>query len=340
MLPKVHYSFPLPDWALTPANSVLREFARITHGVSLRGESATPEEVDAAVEACKAANGSGSATAASVAINYSPWHRRFGAALPATDTGETARAEVRLFRARLNAIRDSLTRANQRHSSDIKVSAILLDCERFAISLESTAIDEAINRKHDKIYDIARQVFPDARVEWYGRGSMQPSTNAGGWTPSRYFTLREKGDSYSCPLYEVPQVEATRLKYARTREFAAAHGVYDVTPWIALGAGYRGEGPSREWEFNWDYDLRDSWNLGAEVNNAKGVSDRAGEWIAARVVVFYPSPLDERTPRTFEHFVAYVRGAAGLPEDDHHRVPACRPESAARVGRLPPEGGS
>src|SRR5438552_13801333 len=88
-LPKPHYSFPLPDWMLTPSNTALREFARVTHGVSIRGESATAMQVDAAVQACKGVSGSHHQGDASIAVNYSPWYQRFGDTLAATDNGPT-----------------------------------------------------------------------------------------------------------------------------------------------------------------------------------------------------------------------------------------------------------
>src|SRR5262249_55908456 len=96
-LPKVHYSWPLPTSMLTPSHRALLEFVRVTHAVSLRGESATGEQVDAAVQACAQTPTGGSGRwRPTIAINYSPWHRRFSSSLPATDTGLTAEQETAL----------------------------------------------------------------------------------------------------------------------------------------------------------------------------------------------------------------------------------------------------
>jgi len=74
------------------------------------------------------------------------------------------------------------------------VSAILLDCERFSTSPTDKRLNEAIIGKQDEIYAIAKDMFAGARVEWYGRGAVHASSDVSGWSQSRYFTLREKGD--------------------------------------------------------------------------------------------------------------------------------------------------
>jgi hypothetical protein len=321
-LPKVHYTWPLPTSMLTAPNRALVEFARVTHALGIRGESATAAQIDAAVQACAQAPSWAQGGKPSIAINYSPWHRRFGSSLPATDTGPTAEEETSLFRQRLTMVRDSLSAANQKRGTDVQVSAILLDCERFTVTTTNAKINEAITRKQDEIYSIAKDIFPRARVEWYGRGSVHVSSDPSKWMESRYFTLREKGDSFSCSLYEVPEDAKMREAYRRTVELARARGVADVTPWIALGAGWNQKAVRSRWEFSWDYDLKYSWQLGADVNDAGSVAG-GGMWKAAKVVVLYPCPFDERSPGSFEHFLAYVRGATGQPENDHHRPPAC-----------------
>ena len=75
-LPKVHYSWPLPFGKLS--DDILYEYARLTHAVSLSGEWGTPEQIDRAVSICKRVNGTKPKAPASIGINYSVWHRRFG----------------------------------------------------------------------------------------------------------------------------------------------------------------------------------------------------------------------------------------------------------------------
>jgi hypothetical protein len=90
-----------------------------------------------------------------------------------------------------------------------------------------------------------------------------------------------------------------------------------VTPWVALGAGYRRQPDnSQAWDTDWDYDTVYSMLLGGEINLPwyGQQPERYAPWDAAEVVVFYPPPFDGRTPAWGKHFVAYARGAAGLDE--------------------------
>src|SRR5262249_32317309 len=262
--------------------------------------------------------------------------RRFGAWLPVTDTGPTAEEEISLFRQRLRTIRDDLEAANRKYKSIVSVSAILLDCERFVTSLTEEPLNEAITRKENQVYEVAKSIFPEARVEWYGRGGMHVSSDASGWTQNRYFTLAEKGDSFACSLYQLPDDSKMRETYRRTVELARTRGVAEVTPWIALGTGWERRGWKNVWEWNWDYDLKYSWQLGVDINNRSQAGDTTAPWDAAKVVVLFPSPFDEASPASFEHFVAYVRGAAGQPENDHHRVPICSRQASKVIhGSVP-----
>ena len=104
-----------------------------------------------------------------------------------------------------------------------------------------------------------------------------------------------------------------------------------VTPWIALGCGYRRSASrARPLEFanSNDYPAVYSWELGGEINNRsfESTPELAADfapWSWAEEVVLFPSPLEtQNTLRTgggnrsstniFDHFVAYVRGATGL----------------------------
>lgn len=309
-LRKVHYSWPLGAVWLNADSAVLRELARVTGAVSLSGETATAEQVDAVVQAAKRVGERTGGRPVVIGINYSPWHRRFGKALPATDTGVTAAAELALFDERLEAIRVALRDANARYGAAIDVGALLLDSERFVAAPDRPGLTEAIVRKYDQIYDIAKRRFPAAAVHWYGRGMFRLRGDGVRWDMVPYFTMLEKGDSVTCQIYEVPQAERMRQACRRSVDLARQQGDLAVTAWVALGAGYERLGRRSHWEFNRDYDRRESWALGRSLSGPPGDSPE-GPWIAVDTVVLYPSPLDDRSPLTFEHFLAYARGAAG-----------------------------
>ncbi|MCX5807665.1 MAG: hypothetical protein NT010_16620 [Proteobacteria bacterium] len=316
-LPKVHYSWPLPTELLSNStDDLLKEFARLTHAISLRAESADPGEIAAAVRVCKSINDTKPSIPCTVAINYSPWHRRFGKDLPPTDFGASHEAEVKLFQSRLQFVKDALKQANSLHRGNVTLSAILLDSERFHVRQNDAQWNAAITQKHRIIYDIAKSIFPSARVEQYERGGWMPSSSSTGWMQAQWYTLEEPGDAFSLSLYRIIELADTREAFRRTVNSAAIHGVSEVTPWIALGSGMRRQTDSfHRWsDGDWDYDLVYSWQIGAEINN-KWFGDRPerfAPWHAAKVVIFFPAPFYQKFPSWPKHFVAYVRGANGL----------------------------
>lgn len=315
-LPKVHYSWPLPY--KTISDEVLFEYVRLTHAASLSGEWSSPEQMDRAVEVCRRVNAQKPKIPASIGVNYSVWHRRFGPELPPTDTGPTHDAELNYLRTRMQAIRDSLAAANEKHQANVAVTAILFDSEHFHTKEGDADWNAALTQKYDAADEIVREVFPKARVEWYARGAIQPGASPAGWNQSSHFTLAEKGESFGCSLYQVPEIGYTREIFRRTAQNAAQHGCEEVTPWIALASGYRRQTDKyHEWSYDWNYDLIYSWQLGRELNNSWfGVperSERFAPWTKAKIAIFYPEPFG-RTPHWGQHFVAYVRGAHGIKE--------------------------
>lgn len=316
-LPKVHYSWPVNVNGLSP--ELLYEYVRLTHALSLRGEGhyfkgreITEEVVDRAVQVCVAVNSTRPRIPPSLAVNYSIWHRKFGKTLLPTDTGPSHAAELSEFRARLESLQRALAKANREHSVTVGVSAVLFDCERFSVRRGDGEWNEAITAKYNAAYDLARSIFPGARVEWYGRGNVHADASADGWSVSTYFTFAEKGDSFACSLYRVPEIDSMRETFRRTLLLARQNGVFEVTPWVALATGYRRQPDMfHKWSSDWDYDLVYSWQLGAELNHPWfGQPEREkgfAPWGAARVVVFHPGPF--APPHWAEHFVAYVRGA-------------------------------
>ena len=318
-LPKVHYSWPLPFKKLS--DDLLYEYVRLTHAVSLSGEWGKPEQVERAVVICKQVNAAKPKIPASIGINYSVWHRRFGKNLPPTDTGSTHQAEVDYLRTRLEMIRDALTTANQKHQTDVAITAVLFDSERFHIRADDTEWNRAITAKYNVAHETVRSIFPKVRIEWYGRGAVQPGASLTGWRHTAQFALDEKGESFACSLYRVPEIGYTRETFRRTVRNAEKHGCAEVTPWIALASGYRRQTDRyHKFSFDWNYDLIYSWQLGAEINqprfSAPERHERYAPWDKAKIAIFYPEPFG-RSPYWAEHFIAYVRGAhlvKSLPE--------------------------
>ncbi len=334
-LPKVHYSFPVPSSWLTASNQPLAlEYVRITRALSLQSESVTGAQVEVAVAICAAVNRRDPRPPATLALNYSPWHRRFGADLPPTDTGRTADAELSAYRERLELLRDWVAQACRRQGVAIEVSALLLDSERFhtreASAPGAAEWNAAIRAKHDAIYAASKDVFPRARVIWYALGGYAPASNDEGWTQANFLDLDTRNDGWSVPLYRGPEIDTHREQQRRTVRDAERRGVREVIPWVALGSGYKRQVQGAEWAwvFDWDYDLVYSWQLGREINHpwfgARPV--RYAPWSAAPVVCFYPGPFDPRVPAWPRHFIAYVRGATDVKKIDDI-PPASRPRS-------------
>ena len=312
-LQKVHYSWAIPESVIdNPKDPRLFEYARITHAVSLN-EAATPRRVERAVVICKQVNALNPEPGipATIAVNYSPWHRVFPKDAPPTDVGEKHQAEINKFRRKLEDIKRWLADANARHQTNIPITAFLLDTERFYVREGDKRWNQAITAKYDVLYDITKELFPGARVEWYKRGIARCAAKTG-WKANARFTYDEKGDSFSCSLYRMPEIGYMRETFRRTYDFAKLHGVEDVTPWVALAAGYRRDVDDfHKWHADWDYDLIYAWLIGRELNNPwfGRHPDRFAPYFAAKVIVFYPPPFDPRAPAWGQHFVAYVRGA-------------------------------
>ncbi len=320
-LPKVHYSFPIPQTMLVePIDPLLSQYVRVSRAVSVAGEGVNESQLKAAVSLCQQADGDDLGLPASIAVNYSPWHRLFPSDQPPTYNGPESDAEIQMFRDRLTYIRQTLASINTTRGTLVAVTAILLDTERFYVKPASdpaaAAWNAAIDAKYTAIFNIARELYPSARIEWYGRG-IQESDAATGWSPFPWFTFREPGDSFSCALYRVPEIGTMRETLSRTYDFANEHGVTPVTPWVALGAGYRRQADQfQAWYTDWNYDTVYSMLLGREINTPwyGQQPERYAPWGAAEVVVFYPPPFDSRAPAWGKHFVAYARGAAGIDE--------------------------
>lgn len=316
-LPKVHYSFSLsPNLINNRDSRVLYELARITHSLSLSGPGCTLNQVDNCLYTCARINRTKPKIESSLAINFSPWHWRFGKDLPPTDKGPTYQTEIELFVRRLKLITKWVAASNKKYHSNVKVSAVLLDSERFHVRKDNLLWNEAIRQKLDEIHTLTTAILPKARIEWYGRGILR-IWGGDGWDKTRYFTGKEIKAPLSCSLYSVPELQRMRETYRRTCHLADELGIAEVTPWVALGSGFRrGLVKKQYWEMDWPYDLIYSHQIGSELNVSWYAENpkRFAPYDRATVVVFYPAPFDRRVPSWAKHFIAYVRGATGMNE--------------------------
>lgn len=313
-LPKVHYSWKIEAGSLLdpPNNRLLYEYARITHALSLCGESVTADQLTRCLKVCKQINQSNPQLPCSLAINFSPWHRKFDPDLPPTDRGSSYDEEIRYFLLRVNYIKQVVEDFNKDSQQKVNVSALLLDSERFYIRPNDPKWNNAIQELLDSIHRKAAVVFPDSRIEWYGRG-IHRVPRGSGWEKTPIWTGKEITPALSCSLYTIPEIEKTRETFRRTCKLADEMNIKEVTPWIALASGYRPvltKKPSMD--LDWDYDLIYSYQIGAELN-VNWYARQSSEWYApydhAKVVVFYPAPFNRKSPAWGKHFVAYVRGA-------------------------------
>jgi len=310
-LPKVHYSWPLSGaWLDTADEEWLGEYARIAHSLCVWAEWVNQEQFNKIIRVCRKVNEGDPEIPVTIGVVMKPWSRIFPASAPPTYRGTEHDKEIQLFRDRLNLVKDWLNADNAAAGGPpVELSAVIMETERFEIKPdddpERESWNNAITEKQNAVYSVAEDIFPEARIEWYHRGL------------SRLFTLRERGEAYSVPLYRVPERGVTRAQFRRTAELADENGIEDVTPWVALGAAYVNQPDgSRIWSFAYDYDLVYSWHVGAEINDPwfGDRPDQFAPWHRAKVVVFWPSPSDERVQNWPRHFVAYVRGAHNITE--------------------------
>jgi len=312
-LPKVHYSWPPPP---ETSDYRLYQLARITHALCVSGDWATAQQIDNRVRICAQVNKTKPSIRCTLGVNFNPWHRKFGKNLPPTDRGPSYKAELDYFEKRARFVIRQVAESNKKYHSSVRIGAVTLDTERFHVRKGDDKWNEAIREALDAIHKIALKNFPHARIEWFGRGVM-PAAVDSGWAKTSYWTGKEIKSSLSCILYSVPEIELTRETFRRTCNLADQMGIEEVTAWVALGAGYRRRlGQPRRWCPDWDYDLVYSWILGAELNN-KWYGDRPERFAPynrAKIVIFYPPPFDKRTPSWAKHFIAYVRGAAGIKD--------------------------
>jgi hypothetical protein len=318
-LQKVHYSWTLPRFLYDPeVHPLLEEYVRITHAMCLPSgaQAAHYRKVFEMAKRIEAENPD--QPAIRLGVKYAPWHDVFPPNLPPTDFGPDHDAEIETFRQRLELIRDSVAQANLEADTHIEVAVFFLDSEIFYArdpnQPGADAWNAAIDAKYNAFFYLIREYFPDANVDWYFRGGLHRCANNDGWCRFRHFTGNELGDSYSVSLYSLPEYGYMREAFRRSAEIAEADGAPRLIPWISLAAGYhRDAAEGFEYSWDWDFDTWYPWQLGTELNHPWYATnpERFAPWDWAEYAFFYPEPFG-RAPHWGKHFVAYVRGAAGM----------------------------
>lgn len=182
-----------------------------------------------------------------------------------------------------------------------------LNCECFTRrepgQPEAAAWNAALTALHNSYVAACRQLAPAAKVVQYERLGVTASSPARprNWIESNYYPPAAVGDATTISLYTLPDPSHTYDCLTETARRAATRGE-PVIPFIALASGFDPL-PGAPFRSDWDYPPYFSWVAGAALN------------VAAKypAVALYPPPFHADTPAWDRHFIAYARGAAGLP---------------------------
>lgn len=313
-LPKVHYSTDVSSRLVdTPDSAALYEWVRITHAVAISAAGARYERILAGVQACKKADAANPGFPSSMAATFSPYHYVLPTGVTASYSGPEVQQELNNMLARLQSFKTWLDQANSASGTSVKLSLVSLDTELWKPWKSDVpgadAWNGAIDAKYNAAYDVCKQVFPDARVDWFDRGH---AIGYGG-----FFSGNEKGDLVSVELYSVHDLDALRTKWARGMQRASASGATFVMPWFNFNGGFDYGLPDGRERYVCDltYPLVNSWQVGFETNSPAFVPPSGGSvpLSTASAGAFYPGPFDARFPEWVDHFVAYVKGANNIP---------------------------
>ena len=365
-LTKVHYSWSLPYsyqvpyWEnLTVSDGLLVDYARVTGSLSIQINSADWDQnsTTVLVQACDAATRMSSPPReVKIGVNYSPWQHIYKSKSDPRDESKEAAERARLF---TNAPRflGYVAEANRVLKTKVKIGLVMLDSETFTWNESSPhSWVDALTRKHEQAYNWTQELFPGVRLMYFGYGMSywRPSTAPAdetacfslaqppkrGFCTSAAFSYKESFGAdvpFAVSLYEPGEPQLERDQFNTTVSAAWARGVQSVVPYIALGCGWVSPG----FVFNrvgtmthhgsfanfLDYDQRYSAQLGRQVNRPEYASSDFGEWQAAEMAIFYPSPLDVHgkasaitngSTHYMDHLLAFVHGAtaAVLKTDD------------------------
>ncbi len=214
-------------------------------------------------------------------------------------------------------MRGWIATANATFGSNVQVSAVTIDWERFKLKKPSEdGADEwnaGIVAKQCMIADLISEYFPAAMRMWYARAFAD-----GVQIPAKHFAddHPEPGEGWATSLYLPEFLEIHDDRFAAALEIAKKHGSRTVDPWISLASGY--PDPNDDFEHDLEYDVMRSWALGRDLNyepRDDPSNDRSDRTKAKHVghPVFYPGVFDIRSPGWFKHCRAYALGAQNMP---------------------------
>jgi len=202
-LPKIHYSFALPK---DLDEDTYFEIARITHALSFSAENSCSQElINKYVKVCKRVNELSPSIPATLCLNYSPWHRKFNKTANSLVFDQSCIDEITYFQELAVEINGFLKNANDKYDTDIIISMLAYDSERFkrvpSDSLLGNRLNEAIKAKLDVFHELGKCYYgSDVEISWYGRGKIQ-------WNPNspildeEWWTGREKNEFVTSSLY-------------------------------------------------------------------------------------------------------------------------------------------
>ena len=309
-LPKVHYNWPYFNAFIEGDNDEeLYEYTRIANVACVWGAWSSRAVVDKFMGICRTINEGDPDIPATLAFEFSPWHRVWPSDLPPTDFGPFHDEEVAFHQTRFNELLQYVEDNNAAHDTRVEVSAIIFDSEVFFVKQpeepDAEEWNTAMDTKYNIMYDMSKEAFPEAKVYWWGRAINQ------------LFTFRERGDAFTVAPYHTATPSRIASSYRRAVESADNHGVDDCSMWISLGSHYsvKDDG-SLSWTFENNYDLIYSWQLGARLNDPTYIDlpQNRAPWHRSHSVIMWPGPWDDRVPQWPLHFVAYIRGAHGIDE--------------------------
>lgn len=325
-LRKIHYSWALLPNMMDVNNEILYEYVRLTSAISIAARWAPDNYIDICVQMCKRVNLTNPRNVTSIGLNYSPFHYFYKKGDSPIGLEDQYQAELNEATTKFTLMRDQLVAANAAHDADIKISGIFLDSEMFKYKDETepdaAEWNAAITAKYQAIQDIVRGLFPNPRIDWYGRGQIRSCPTDEGWclNPHHPADFSSPGNSVNVSLYDPENHGLEQSIFRKTAENAKQHGITIVNPWISLGSGYRTwdvktKKVATAWTYNWHYDLIYSWQMGAEIDNPwyGNRPERFAPWNMCEVAMFYPEPFG-RTKDWGRHFVAYVRGAHNIKD--------------------------
>ena len=276
-LPKTHYYWTP---SVNVSNKDMYELVRITGSYCVQGENNTEDRMVEALRLC-------GPLGATIGVNFSPWHRKMNGESP-TYRGFRWFEEIDYFLKGALLIKE--------RCGNIPVTAVMLDTECWNGNSKDPLYLEGMRQNLDLIHVMAKAIFPEAAIIWYGRGMVQHPvkdtiTKRSNWTGE------ERTNVLAVSLYGLPEFDRMKAVYEATTKYdTEGYEIRTVIPYIALAAGYERHATGHTWRRDWDYDIKFSRMMGAYIQSSY-----------TPYAIFYPPPF--RNPAWKNHFIAYVEGA-------------------------------